>query len=71
MGQTTDEIVTDIDQRREDLKSNIEELETRVKEITDWRSYVKKHPMPMIVVALLGGVVLSSLVGTLGASRTD
>jgi hypothetical protein len=71
MGQTTDEIVTDIDQRREDLRANIEELETRVKEITDWRSYVKKHPVPMIVVGLLGGVVLSSLVGTLGGSRTD
>ena len=71
MGQTTDEIVTDIDQRREDLKSNIEELETRVKEITDWRSYVRRHPVPTIVVAMMGGVVLSSLIGTLGASPTD
>jgi uncharacterized protein involved in cysteine biosynthesis len=71
MGKTTDEIVTDIDQTRQELQSNIEELETRMKEITDWRSWVQRHPVPMIVLAMVGGVLLSSLAGALGTSRTD
>jgi len=71
MGKTTDEIVTDIDRTRQELQSNIEELETRMKEITDWRSWVQRHPVPMIVAAMVGGVLLSSLAGSLGASRAD
>jgi hypothetical protein len=63
MGKTTDEIVTDIDQTREELKSNLEELETRVKAVADWRVQVGRHPAAMIAAALLGGVLLSTLVG--------
>lgn len=69
MGQTTDQIVTDIDRTRDALKSNLEELETRVKSVTDWRDLVGKHPTAAIVAALLGGVVLWSMVGKRGASR--
>ena len=63
MGQTTDQIENVIDQTREDLKSNLEELETRVKSVADWRSQFRKHPGPMIVAALVGGVLLSSMIG--------
>jgi hypothetical protein len=63
MGKTTDEIATDIDRTREDLKSNLEELETRVKSVTDWRSQFDKHPGRLLVAALIGGAMLSSLVG--------
>jgi hypothetical protein len=64
MGQTTDQIASDIDQTRETLKSNLQELETRVKSAADWRSQFKKHPGPMLIAAVLGGALLSSLVGT-------
>jgi hypothetical protein len=63
MGQTTDQIENDIDQTREDLKSNLEELETRAKAVTDWRSHFRKHPGPMVIAALVGGVLLSSVLG--------
>ena len=59
MGKTTHEIASDIDQTRSDLKSNLEELETRVKEATDWRAHFRKRPGSMIAAALFGGVLLS------------
>ena len=59
MGKTTHEIANDIDQTRSDLKSNLEELETRVKEATDWRAHFRKRPGSMIAAALFGGVLLS------------
>ena len=64
MGQTTDQITSDIDQSREQLKSNLQELETRVKSATDWRAQFQKHPGRMVAAALVGGVLLSSLLGT-------
>jgi Protein of unknown function (DUF3618) len=69
MGKTTDEIATDIDQTRADLKANLEELETRMKAVTDWRSHFRKHPGSMVVAALVGGVLLSSMIGKRSPSR--
>jgi len=63
MGKTTDEIATDIDQTRETLRANLEELETRVKAVTDWRGQFRKHPTPMVVAALVGGALLSAMIG--------
>ena len=61
MGQTTDQIETDIDRTREELRSNLEELETRAKAVADWRSQFENHPGAMIVAALVSGALLSSL----------
>jgi hypothetical protein len=69
MGQTTDQIANDIDQTREDLKSNLEELESKVKSVTDWRSHFQKRPGSMVVAALVGGVLLSSMIGKHVADR--
>ena len=69
MGKTTDEIATDIDQTREQLKANLEELETRVKALTDWRGQFRKHPAPMVIAALVGGAVLSAMIGKRSPSR--
>ena len=63
MGQTTDQIVSDIDQTRDDLRLNIEELEMRLKDAANWRSHFKKQPGPMIVAAVIGGALLSALIG--------
>ena len=63
MGQTTDEIANDIDRTREDLKSNLAELESRVKAVTDWRAHFRNHPGPMVSAALVGGVLLSLMIG--------
>jgi hypothetical protein len=69
MGQTTDQIETHIEQKREDLSSNLEELEQRVKSVTDWRDQFKKNPMTMIGIALGGGVLLATMISGNKRSR--
>jgi len=71
MGQTTDQIEDVIDQTRENLKTNLEELETRVKAVTDWRSQFRKRPGSMVVAALVGGALLSSMLGKGSLFRQD
>lgn len=61
MGQTTDQIETHIENKREDLKSNLQELEGRVKSATDWRHYFNQNPGMMIAAAFGGGVLLSAM----------
>jgi len=61
MGETTAEIESEIDHTRAALKSNLEELETRVREVTDWRTLARKHPAPMLGAALLGGMLVAAL----------
>jgi hypothetical protein len=63
MGQTTDEIENQIEDKREDLKSNLQELETRVKTATDWRHYFAEHTGTMIAAAFGGGVLLAAMLG--------
>jgi hypothetical protein len=66
MGKTADQITTEIDQAREQLQANLHELETRVKSATDWRAQFQKHPGAMALGALLGGVLLFSMIGRSG-----
>jgi len=62
MGQTTDQIENQIESKREDLKSNLQELETRVKSAADWRHYFTEHTGTMIAAAFGGGVLLAAMV---------
>lgn len=68
MGQTTDEIESQIENEREDLKSNLEELESRVKSVADWRHYYRKHTGLMLGAACVGGVLLTTLLSRRGSS---
>jgi len=61
MGEASDQITTHIYQTREDLKSNLEELETRMKAVADWRGQFRKHPGPMVIAAPSAGALLSAL----------
>jgi hypothetical protein len=63
VGQTTDEITTHIENTRDNLGSNLEELEERVKAVTDWRQKFQASPMSMLGVAFGGGLVLALLMG--------
>lgn len=63
MVETTDQIENHIQTKREDLHSNLEELETKVKSATDWRQYFKKHTGTMVAAAFGGGIVVSAMVG--------
>ena len=65
MGQTTDQIETDIKHTREDLRSNLQELEQKVKSVTDWKQQFQNHPGTMAAAAFGAG----ALVATLGRRR--
>jgi hypothetical protein len=67
MGETTNQIASYIETKREDLGSNLAELESKVKSITDWREQFRSNPMAMVGVAFGGGVLLASMLG--GKSR--
>jgi len=50
-----------IENKREDLGSNLQELEQKVKSVTDWRQQVQNNPMTIIGAAFGGGVLLVSM----------
>jgi hypothetical protein len=64
MGQTTEQIETHIENKREDLKSNLQELEGRVKSAIDWRHYFKQNAAMMLAAAFGGGLLLSAMTRT-------
>ncbi len=63
MGQTASQIENHIENKREDLGSNLRELENKVKSVTDWHHQFKSHPLVFLGVAFGGGAVVASMVG--------
>jgi hypothetical protein len=70
MGQTTDQIAAHIENTRDDLGSNLRELEQKVKSVTDWKQYFQKSPLTMVGVAFGGGILLASMMGSKRRSRS-
>lgn len=66
MNQTTHEIKSHIEERRNDLGDNLAELEQKVKSATDWKEHFRSKPMMLLGVAFGGGVLLAA---TLTGSR--
>jgi len=63
MDEKPDEIMSHIEEQREQLGRNLNELESRVKSAADWRVQFDKQPMLLMGVALGGGILLGSIVG--------
>ena len=61
MGETTDQIETHIRETRQDLSANLNELEQKVKSVTDWRQQYQKSPGTFLAVALGGGLLLAMM----------
>jgi hypothetical protein len=66
MDEKPDQIIGHIEAQRHELGRNLNELETRVRATTNWRTYFDKNPMMMIGVALGGGILMGSMVGGKG-----
>jgi hypothetical protein len=62
MGQTADQIKQEIDQQREMLGTNLQQLETKVKDTMDWRTQFEQRPMAGIGLAFGAGFLLSVLI---------
>ena len=71
MGQTTHQIEAHIEDTREDLGSNLHELEQKVKSVTDWKQYFQTNPMTMLGVAFGGGILLATMLGGRKNRRGD
>jgi ElaB/YqjD/DUF883 family membrane-anchored ribosome-binding protein len=61
MGAESDEIKRHIEEKREQLGAHLNELEYRVKTVTDWRAQVSKHPREAVAAAFGGGLLLALL----------
>jgi hypothetical protein len=60
VGTKPDEIVNRIDRQRDQLGENLHELESRLRDATDWRLHYKRHPWVMISIATGAGFLLGS-----------
>jgi hypothetical protein len=60
-GRTPAQIRRDIDAQRQDLGSSVEELRSRVTELTDWRRQVREHRSQLIVGAAVVGFAVGGL----------
>jgi hypothetical protein len=59
MDQEPDVIRGQIEEQRQELVENVRELETRVKNITDWRLRFQQNPGMMLGASFAGGLLLS------------
>jgi len=62
MGETADKIENYIGHEREDLGSNLRELEGKMKAATDWRTHFRKHVLLSMGLAVGGGLLLGKAV---------
>ena len=58
MDETSDEILEHIETQRNQLGTNLNELETRVRRTADWRTYFEHNPMLILAGAFGGGILL-------------
>jgi hypothetical protein len=63
MGQTANQIEAHIEHTREDLGSNLDQLESKVKSAADWRHQFREKPALMLGAAFGGGILLATMLG--------
>lgn len=69
MGETSDQIERHIQETRNNLGDNFNELEEKVKTAVDWHAQFEERPGTMLAMAFGGGVLLSALLPPLRSTR--
>ncbi len=69
MGQTIQQIEAHIEHTREDLGSNLNELERKVKSVTDWKHHFNTKPLTLLGAAFGGGILLATMLGGRNSRR--
>jgi ElaB/YqjD/DUF883 family membrane-anchored ribosome-binding protein len=62
MDAQSEQIIKDIETKREKLGENLAELETKVRDATDWRTYYNRNPWIILGAAVAGGLFISALI---------
>jgi hypothetical protein len=68
--ETSDQIERHIQETRNDLDDNFNELGDKVKKTVDWRAQFEERPGTMLGLAFGGGIILSALLSSGRRSRT-
>jgi hypothetical protein len=54
-------IIDEIETSRDKLGENLSDLESRMREATNWRTYFQRHPYAFLGTAVGGGLLLSNM----------
>ena len=60
-GRSSAEIRADMDARRRQLSNSVDTLRTKVVEVTDWRSQIRRHRREIVTAAVVTGFVVGGL----------
>lgn len=63
MAQEPNEIEQNIRSKRRELGGHLEELETRLRQDTDWRTYVRRSPVTFLAAVFGTGLLLALMFG--------
>jgi hypothetical protein len=67
--QSVDSLERDVEHQKRSLKYNVEELQERARDAVDWRVQVQRHPLAMLGLAALGGLLVASAFRPAQAAR--
>jgi hypothetical protein len=59
--EKSSEIIDEIETSRDRLGENLNDLESRMREAANWRTYYERHPYMFIGTAVGGGLLLSGI----------
>ncbi len=69
MDESQDTLRRTIAATHEDLNRNLEALEAKGQDLTDWRAHFAKRPLAMLGVAFVGGAIAAAVVSGGRSSR--
>ncbi len=58
MSRSPQEIRASVEETRQELEYSINDLQSKVREISDWRSQLARHRTPVVVGAAVAGFVI-------------
>ena len=65
MGETKEQLMSEIEQARTALDRDLDALEQRVAEDTDWRLQIQRHPLLLAGAAIGCGLILGLFLASL------